>query len=84
NDLGLGCSIDGEVVQSGTTAGLIFSISRSIAELSRVLVLRPGDLVFTGTPNGVGMGLNPPRYLQRGEVLETWVEGIGRMRHVLV
>ena len=56
-----GCSIDGEVVQPGTTAGLIFSISRSIAELSRVLVLRPGDLVFTGTPDGVGMGLNPPR-----------------------
>jgi 2,4-didehydro-3-deoxy-L-rhamnonate hydrolase len=82
--LGLGCSIDGEVVQSGTTAGLIFSISRSIAELSRVLVLRPGDLVFTGTPDGVGMGLNPPRYLQRGEVLETWVEGIGRMRHSMV
>ena len=63
----------------GTTAGLIFSISRSIAELSQVLVLRPGDLVFTGTPDGVGMGLNPPRYLQRGEVLETWVDGIGRM-----
>ena len=84
NDLGLGCSIDGEVVQSGTTAGLIFSISRSIAELSQVLVLRPGDLVFTGTPDGVGMGLNPPRYLQRGEVLETWVEGIGRMKHTMI
>ena len=84
NDIGLGCSIDGEVVQSGTTAGLIFSISRSIAELSTVLVLRPGDLVFTGTPDGVGMGLNPPRFLQRGQVLETWVEGIGRMTHRLV
>ena len=84
NDLRLGCSIDGEVVQSGTTAGLIFSISRSISELSRVLVLRPGDLVFTGTPDGVGMGLTPPRYLRSGEVLETWVDGIGRMRHTLV
>jgi 2-keto-4-pentenoate hydratase/2-oxohepta-3-ene-1,7-dioic acid hydratase in catechol pathway len=84
NDIGLGCSIDGEVVQSGTTAGLIFSISRSIAELSTVLVLRPGDLVFTGTPDGVGMGLNPPRFLQRGQVLETWVEGIGRMTHRMV
>jgi len=84
NDIRLGCSIDGEVVQSGTTAGLIFSISRSIAELSKVLVLRPGDLVFTGTPDGVGMGLQPPRFLQRGEVLETWVEGIGRMSHRFV
>ncbi|MGO4596268.1 fumarylacetoacetate hydrolase family protein [Terrabacter sp. 2RAF25] len=81
DDLHLGCSIDGEVVQSGTTAGLIFSISRSISELSRVLVLRPGDLVFTGTPDGVGMGLTPPRYLRSGEVLETWVDGIGRMSH---
>ncbi|MDC5696505.1 fumarylacetoacetate hydrolase family protein [Intrasporangium calvum] len=84
NDIGLGCSIDGEVVQSGTTAGLIFSISRSIAELSKVLVLRPGDLVFTGTPDGVGIGLQPPRFLQRGEVLETWVEGIGRMSQRMV
>ena len=84
NDIRLGCSIDGDVVQSGTTAGLIFSISRSIAELSKVLVLRPGDLVFTGTPDGVGMGLQPPRFLQRGEVLETWVEGIGRMSHRFV
>ena len=72
------------MVQQGTTAGLIFSISRSIAELSQVLVLRPGDLVFTGTPDGVGMGLNPPRYLQRGEVLQTWVDGIGRMSHTMV
>jgi 2-keto-4-pentenoate hydratase/2-oxohepta-3-ene-1,7-dioic acid hydratase in catechol pathway len=84
NDIGLGCSIDGEVVQSGTTAGLILPISRAIAELSTVLVLRPGDLVFTGTPDGVGMGLNPPRFLQRGQVLETWVEGIGRMSHRFV
>lgn len=83
-DLHLGCSIDGETVQSGTTANLIFSISRSLSELSRVLVLRPGDLVFTGTPDGVGMGLQPPRYLRSGEVLETWVEGIGRMRHTMV
>lgn len=84
DDLGLGCSIDGEVVQQGSTAGLIFSISRSIAELSKVLELRPGDLVFTGTPDGVGIGMNPPRYLRRGEVLETWVDGIGRMSHTLV
>ena len=84
DDLALGCSIDGQVVQQGSTAGLIFSISRSISELSHVLELRPGDLVFTGTPDGVGMGLKPPRYLQRGEVLETWVDGIGRMSHTMV
>lgn len=84
NDLPLGCSIDGEVVQSGTTAKLIFSIPRALSELSKVLVLRPGDLVFTGTPDGVGMGMQPPRYLRAGETLETWVGGIGRMRHTMV
>jgi 2-keto-4-pentenoate hydratase/2-oxohepta-3-ene-1,7-dioic acid hydratase in catechol pathway len=83
NDLALGCSIDGQVVQSGSTAKLIFSIPRSLSELPKVLVLRPGDLVFTGTPDGVGIGMEPPRYLQRGETLETWVEGIGRMVHKL-
>ncbi|MGX4694899.1 fumarylacetoacetate hydrolase family protein [Streptomyces sp. JNUCC 63] len=82
NDLRLGCSVDGEVVQEGTTAKLLFSIPRSLSELSKVLTLQPGDLVFTGTPDGVGMGMNPPRHLAPGEVLETWVEGIGRMRHV--
>ena len=83
NDIELGCSVDGEVVQSGTTAKLIFSIPRSLAELSRILVLRPGDLVFTGTPHGVGMGMKPPRFLQPGQTLETWAGGIGRMRHRL-
>jgi 2-keto-4-pentenoate hydratase/2-oxohepta-3-ene-1,7-dioic acid hydratase in catechol pathway len=82
NDLRLGCSVDGEVVQEGTTAELLFSIPRSLSELSKVLTLQPGDLVFTGTPDGVGMGMNPPRYLASGEVLETWIDGIGRMRHV--
>jgi 2-keto-4-pentenoate hydratase/2-oxohepta-3-ene-1,7-dioic acid hydratase in catechol pathway len=83
NALELGCSIDGAVVQSGTTAKLLYSIPRSLSELSRVLVLRPGDLVFTGTPDGVGIGMSPPRYLQRGETLESWVKGIGRMTHVM-
>lgn len=82
--LELGCSIDGEVVQSGTTAKLLWSIPRAIAELSTVLVFQPGDLIFTGTPDGVGMGMQPPRYLRAGETLETWVTGIGRMSHTFV
>ena len=83
NALELGCSIDGCVVQSGTTANLLFSVPRSLSELSKVFTLRPGDLVFTGTPDGVGIGMSPPRYLQQGETLESWVEGIGRMTHVM-
>lgn len=79
--LALGCSIDGETVQDGTTAKLLFSIPRTIARLSEVLTLRPGDVIFTGTPDGVGLGMEPPRFLQPGATLRTWVEGIGAMEH---
>lgn len=81
DDLALGCSIDGEVVQDARTSDLIFSISKLVAELSAVLPLLPGDVIFTGTPAGVGVTRNPPRFLQPGHVLETWIEGIGRIRN---
>lgn len=81
DDLSLGCSIDGDVVQDGRTSKLIFSIPRTIAKLSEVLTLRPGDVIFTGTPDGVGLGMAPPRFLKSGETLRTWVEGLGEMEH---
>ncbi|GAA1816607.1 fumarylacetoacetate hydrolase family protein [Actinomadura chokoriensis] len=81
DDLALGCSIDGETVQDGRTSKLIFSIPRTIAKLSEVITLRPGDVIFTGTPDGVGLGRTPQRFLQPGETLRTWVEGIGEMEH---
>jgi 2-keto-4-pentenoate hydratase/2-oxohepta-3-ene-1,7-dioic acid hydratase in catechol pathway len=81
DDLALGCSIDGETVQDGRTSKLIFSIPQTIAKLSEVLTLRPGDVIFTGTPDGVGLGRTPQRFLQPGETLRTWVEGIGEMEH---
>jgi 2-keto-4-pentenoate hydratase/2-oxohepta-3-ene-1,7-dioic acid hydratase in catechol pathway len=81
DDLALGCAIDGEPVQDGRTSKLIFSIPRSIAALSQVLTLLPGDVVFTGTPDGVGLGRSPQRFLRPGETLRTWVEGIGEMVH---
>ncbi|MEU9840498.1 fumarylacetoacetate hydrolase family protein [Actinomadura sp. NPDC048032] len=81
DDLALGCSIDGETVQDGRTSKLIFSIPRTIADLSRVVTLRPGDVIFTGTPDGVGLGRTPQRFLRPGETLRTWVEGIGEMEH---
>ncbi|MGH1505611.1 MAG: fumarylacetoacetate hydrolase family protein [Acidimicrobiales bacterium] len=79
NDLGLGCRLDGETVQDARTSDLIFSIPDLVAELSSVLPLWPGDVIFTGTPSGVGMARDPRRSLQPGQVLETWVEGIGTM-----
>ena len=81
DDLALGCSVDGEVVQDARTSDLIFSIPQLVAELSSVLPLLPGDVVFTGTPAGVGMTRQPPRALRPGQVLETWVEGIGTIRN---
>ena len=55
-----------------------------IAELSAVLTLQPGDLIFTGTPDGVGLVRNPPRFLQPGDELVTHLEGIGAMRHTFI
>ena len=80
DDLGLGCSIDGETVQDGRTSDLIYDVPHLIEELSHVLPLLPGDLCFTGTPSGVGVSRQPPRFLQPGEVLESWIEGIGTIR----
>jgi 2-keto-4-pentenoate hydratase/2-oxohepta-3-ene-1,7-dioic acid hydratase in catechol pathway len=84
DDLALGCSVDGEVVQDGRTDDLVFSVPRLVAELSAVLPLLPGDVIFTGTPSGVGMARQPPRSLQPGQVLESWIEGIGTIRNTCV
>ncbi len=84
DDLGLGCSLDGEIVQEDRTTGLVFGIPRLIAEISAVVPMLPGDLIFTGTPAGVGISRKPPRFLEPGQVLETWIEGIGTIRNRIV
>ncbi len=84
DDLELGCSVDGETVQRARTSQLIFSVPRLVAELSRVVSLCPGDIVFTGTPAGTGMGAVPPRFLRPGQVLESWIEGLGTIRNRMV
>jgi 2-keto-4-pentenoate hydratase/2-oxohepta-3-ene-1,7-dioic acid hydratase in catechol pathway len=84
DDLELTCAIDGEQMQKGRTSELIFSVPALIANLSAVLPLLPGDVIFTGTPAGVGMGRSPQRYLQPGQTLTSSIEGIGEMRQVLV
>jgi 2-keto-4-pentenoate hydratase/2-oxohepta-3-ene-1,7-dioic acid hydratase in catechol pathway len=81
DDLALGCSVDDEVVQQARTSDLVFNVSRLIAELSSVLPLLPGDVIFTGTPAGVGFTRQPPRALRPGNVLESWIEGIGTIRN---
>jgi len=81
DDLALGCSVDGETMQEGRTSDLVFSIPVLVAELSAITPLWPGDVIFTGTPSGIGATRTPARFLQPGEVLETWVEGIGTIRN---
>jgi 2-keto-4-pentenoate hydratase/2-oxohepta-3-ene-1,7-dioic acid hydratase in catechol pathway len=63
---------------------MIFPIPTLIAKLSAIVTLLPGDAIFTGTPDGVGMGRTPPRFLQAGDELVTWCTGIGEMRHRFV
>jgi 2-keto-4-pentenoate hydratase/2-oxohepta-3-ene-1,7-dioic acid hydratase in catechol pathway len=81
NDLELGCAINGEQMQRGRTGDLIFSVPALIEKLSATLPLLPGDVIFTGTPSGVGLGRVPPRWLAPGDELVSHVAGIGELRH---
>jgi 2-keto-4-pentenoate hydratase/2-oxohepta-3-ene-1,7-dioic acid hydratase in catechol pathway len=80
DDLVLECSVDGETMQKARTSDLIFSVPELIARLSSVTPLLPGDLVFTGTPSGVGGTRTPPRFLAPDDVLVSSIEGIGTIR----
>ncbi|GCB53572.1 fumarylacetoacetate hydrolase family protein [Streptomyces sp. NL15-2K] len=80
DDLEITGLLNGEVVQQDRTKSMIFPVPELIARLSAVLPLFPGDLVFTGTPAGVGNRMNPPRYLTDGDELVSRIEGIGEIR----
>ena len=80
----LRCWVAGEQMQESTTANLIFSVPELIEYISGYCVLRPGDLIFTGTPAGVGSVRDPRRYLQAGETIESEIEGIGRLSNLCV
>jgi 2-keto-4-pentenoate hydratase/2-oxohepta-3-ene-1,7-dioic acid hydratase in catechol pathway len=84
DDIALSCTVDGEVVQSSRTSDLVFSVPAVIAWISRICTLEPGDLIFTGTPSGVGDSRKPPRYLTPGDVVVTKLEGVGGMRNACV
>jgi len=84
DDVGISCTLDGEVVQSSRTSDLIWPVAKLISWCSRACTLEPGDLIFTGTPSGVGDSRQPPRYLAPGNLLETRLEGAGTMRNPVV
>jgi 2,4-didehydro-3-deoxy-L-rhamnonate hydrolase len=79
-DLRLWCRVDGETRQDGTTRDLVFGPAALVAYLSRFMSLRPGDLISTGTPAGVGHGRKPPVYLEPGQTVEIGADGLGRQR----
>ena len=83
-DLRVGASVNGNVVQDGHTASMIFPIAETIAYISSVMTLEPGDVIATGTPAGVGMGRKPPLALAAGDVVEVEVERIGGLRNKIV
>jgi 2,4-didehydro-3-deoxy-L-rhamnonate hydrolase len=80
DDIALSCSLNGEQVQSSSTADLIFPVAELIEYLSEIVVLLPGDLIFTGTPSGVGTVMDPPRFLTAKDEITSWVAGAGEMR----
>jgi len=84
DDLEVGCQVNGEQMQKGRTSNLIFSVPLLVERLSSVVPLMPGDLIFTGTPGGVGGARKPPVFLRAGDELVTWVEGVGEIRQTFV
>jgi len=77
------CSVNGEKRQDAVTADLIFDIPTLIETISLSMALLPGDVIATGTPEGVGIGFKPPRFLRQGDVVECAIEGIGTIRNTL-
>ncbi len=78
--LGMCLDVNGKRMQTGTTSTMIFTVAEIIEHLSGLFTLHPGDVITTGTPPGVGMGMKPPHYLKVGDVMELEIEGLGKQR----
>jgi 2,4-didehydro-3-deoxy-L-rhamnonate hydrolase len=84
HNLRLWLKLNGQIVQDSNTDDLIFKIPTLVSYLSHFMTLLPGDVVSTGTPAGVGLGMKPPRYLKSGEICELGIDGLGIQRQVAV
>jgi len=80
-NLDLKCWINGELRQHNNTRNLIFDIPTLIATISAGITLHPGDIIATGTPEGVGIGFDPPRFLKRGDIMTIEIKGIGKLEN---
>lgn len=82
-ELDISCRVNGEIRQKSNTKHMIFDIPYIISDLSKGLTLRAGDIILTGTPAGVGMGFDPPRFLKAGDVVECYIEKIGTLVNIV-
>ena len=79
-NLGMWLKVNGETMQNGSSKTMIYGIRHLVSYLSQFMSLQPGDIISTGTPPGVGMGMKPPRYLKAGDVVELGIEGLGSQK----
>ena len=84
NNLGIRCIVNGELRQQSNTRHLIFSPAAQVAHLSQAMTLEPGDVIYTGTPGGVGALMNPPQYLRAGDRVRVEIDGIGAIENTIV
>lgn len=82
NNLRLWLSVNGKKLQDGNTSDFIFNVEEVVSYLSQFMSLMPGDIISTGTPEGVGLGFNPPVYLKDGDVIELGIDGLGTARQI--
>jgi 2-keto-4-pentenoate hydratase/2-oxohepta-3-ene-1,7-dioic acid hydratase in catechol pathway len=76
--------VNGEVRQKSSTANMIFDVAELVSHISQFMTLLPGDIISTGTPAGVALGMKPPRYLKAGDVVELGIDGLGESRQLVV
>ncbi len=83
-NLSMWLTVGGKTMQNGTTRTMVYGVAHLVSYLSQFMTLHPGDVISTGTPPGVGMGMKPPRYLVAGEVVELGIQGLGQQRQDVI
>lgn len=83
-NLSMWCEVNGQRMQDGSTKTMVYGVAHLISYLSQFMTLHPGDVISTGTPPGVGMGMKPPRYLVPGDVVTLGIEGLGTQRQDVI
>ena len=76
--------LNGQRMQTGNTKTMIFGVAKLVSYVSRFMTLMPGDVITTGTPPGVGLGMKPPLFLKKGDVMHLGIDGLGEQRQLVV